>query len=80
MGSSRDENSAKVLPRRSDIEMESAALLGRDDVDLTQVPGVMLLEDEDCKLVDKIKEILGFHLNTPQDLLDLIDQLAILVF
>ena len=34
-------------------------ILGRDDVDLTQVPGVMLLEDEDCKLVDKIKEILG---------------------
>ncbi|CDM31311.1 Transcription factor, fungi [Penicillium roqueforti FM164] len=33
-------------------------ILGRDDVDLTQVPGVMLLEDEDCKLVDKIKEIL----------------------
>ncbi|KAJ5559045.1 hypothetical protein N7461_003017 [Penicillium sp. DV-2018c] len=34
-------------------------VLGRDDLDLTQVPGVMLLEDEDCKLVDKIKEILG---------------------
>ncbi|KAJ5611188.1 hypothetical protein N7510_007907 [Penicillium lagena] len=34
-------------------------ILGRDDVDLTQVPGVMLLEDEDCKLVDKIKEILN---------------------
>ncbi|KAJ5770197.1 uncharacterized protein N7511_002248 [Penicillium nucicola] len=33
-------------------------ILGRDDTDLTQVPGVMLLEDEDCKLVDKIKEIL----------------------
>lgn len=33
-------------------------ILGRDDEDLTQVPGVMLLEDEDCKLVDKIKEIL----------------------
>ncbi|KAJ5102237.1 hypothetical protein NUU61_004459 [Penicillium alfredii] len=33
-------------------------ILGREDVDLTQVPGVMLLEDEDCKLVDKIKEIL----------------------
>ncbi|KAL1965687.1 hypothetical protein VTN77DRAFT_5187 [Rasamsonia byssochlamydoides] len=34
-------------------------VLGRDEVDLTQVPGIMLLEDEDCKLIDKIKEILG---------------------
>ncbi|EPS32920.1 hypothetical protein PDE_07881 [Penicillium oxalicum 114-2] len=34
-------------------------MLGRDDVDLSQVSGVMLLEDEDCKLIDKIKEILG---------------------
>ncbi|KAJ5239152.1 hypothetical protein N7468_003771 [Penicillium chermesinum] len=34
-------------------------ILGRDDSDLTQVPGAMLLEDEDCKLVDKIKEILN---------------------
>ncbi|KAJ5690719.1 hypothetical protein N7462_005111 [Penicillium macrosclerotiorum] len=34
-------------------------ILGRDDIDLTQVPGVMLLEDEDCKLVEKIKEILN---------------------
>lgn len=33
-------------------------ILGRDDIDLTQVPGVMLLEDEDCKLIEKIKEIL----------------------
>jgi hypothetical protein len=33
-------------------------ILGRDNLDLTQVPGVMLLEDEDCKLVEKIKEIL----------------------
>lgn len=33
-------------------------VLGRDEVDLTQVPGIMLLEDEDCKLVDKIKDIL----------------------
>ncbi|KAG0153644.1 hypothetical protein PDIDSM_2298 [Penicillium digitatum] len=33
-------------------------ILGREDADLTQVPGIMLLEDEDCKLVDKIKEIL----------------------
>lgn len=34
-------------------------ILGREDVDLTEVPGVMLLEDEDCKLVDKIKDILS---------------------
>ncbi|OQE27668.1 hypothetical protein PENSTE_c004G07922 [Penicillium steckii] len=34
-------------------------ILGREEVDLTQVPGVMLLEDEDSKLVDKIKEILN---------------------
>lgn len=34
-------------------------ILGRDDIDLTHVPGVMLLEDEDCKLIDKIKEILS---------------------
>lgn len=34
-------------------------ILSREDIDLTQVPGVMLLEDEDIKLVDKIKEILG---------------------
>lgn len=33
-------------------------ILGRHDIDLTQVPGVMLLEDEDCKLIEKIKEIL----------------------
>ncbi|KAJ5159548.1 uncharacterized protein N7482_006552 [Penicillium canariense] len=34
-------------------------ILGRDDIDLTQVPGVMLLEDEDCKLIEKIKDILS---------------------
>ncbi|KAL1857760.1 hypothetical protein Plec18170_002984 [Paecilomyces lecythidis] len=34
-------------------------VLGRDDVDLTQVPGIMLLEDEDCKLIEKIKEFLS---------------------
>lgn len=34
-------------------------ILGRDDIDLTQVPGIMLLEEEDSKLIDKIKEILG---------------------
>lgn len=34
-------------------------VLGRDHVDLTQVPAIMLLEDEDGKLVDKLKEILS---------------------
>jgi hypothetical protein len=34
-------------------------VLGRDEIDLTQVPGIMLLEDEDCKLIDKAKEILN---------------------
>jgi DNA-directed RNA polymerase subunit RPC12/RpoP len=34
-------------------------VLGHDDVDLTQVPGIMLLDDEDGKLVEKIKEILA---------------------
>ncbi|EEA28619.1 C2H2 transcription factor (AmdX), putative [Talaromyces marneffei ATCC 18224] len=34
-------------------------ILGRDEVDFSQVPGIMLLEEEDCKLIDKIKEILG---------------------
>lgn len=34
-------------------------ILGRDEVDFGQVPGIMLLEEEDCKLIDKIKEILG---------------------
>ncbi|EED22853.1 C2H2 transcription factor (AmdX), putative [Talaromyces stipitatus ATCC 10500] len=34
-------------------------VLGRDEVDFSQVPGIMLLEEEDCKLIDKIKEILG---------------------
>ncbi|KAJ5894753.1 hypothetical protein N7495_006444 [Penicillium taxi] len=33
-------------------------ILGRDYTDLTQVPGVMLLEEEECKLVEKIKDIL----------------------
>ena len=27
--------------------------------DFSQVPGIMLLEEDDCKLIDKIKEILG---------------------
>ncbi|KZF26927.1 hypothetical protein L228DRAFT_243475 [Xylona heveae TC161] len=34
-------------------------VLGRDEIDYTQVPGIMLLEDEDCKLLDKIKEVLN---------------------
>lgn len=34
-------------------------LLGRDEVDLVQASRVMLLEEEDCKLLEKIKEILA---------------------
>ena len=34
-------------------------VLGRDDVDLTQVPAIMLLEDEDVKLLGKIQDVLG---------------------
>lgn len=34
-------------------------VLGRDEIDTTQVPGILLLEDEDCKLIEKIKEILS---------------------
>ncbi|KAB8069521.1 fungal-specific transcription factor domain-containing protein [Aspergillus leporis] len=34
-------------------------LLGRDEVDLVHATKVMLLEEEDCKLLDKIKEILA---------------------
>ena len=33
-------------------------VLGRDDVDFAQVPAVMLLEEEDCKLLAKVNEIL----------------------
>ena len=33
-------------------------ILGKDNIDYGQVPGIMLLEDEDCKLLDKITEIL----------------------
>ncbi|KAK0623818.1 fungal-specific transcription factor domain-containing protein [Immersiella caudata] len=32
-------------------------ILGQDEVDLTQVPAIMLLEDEDVKLLSKIQEI-----------------------
>jgi hypothetical protein len=33
--------------------------LGKDDIDLSQVPGIMLLEEEDCKLLTKIQEVLN---------------------
>jgi hypothetical protein len=33
-------------------------VLGQDEVDLTQVPAIMLLEDEDVKLLGKIQEVL----------------------
>ncbi|KAI0481352.1 DNA binding regulatory protein AmdX [Xylariaceae sp. FL0804] len=34
-------------------------ILGRDEVDLTGVPAIMLLEDEDVKLVAKVQELLS---------------------
>jgi len=34
-------------------------ILGKDDIDLSQVPGIMLLEEEDCKLLAKIQEVLN---------------------
>ena len=34
-------------------------ILGEDDIDYGQVPGIMLLDDEDCKLLEKINEILN---------------------
>ncbi|KAF7543964.1 hypothetical protein G7Z17_g10319 [Cylindrodendrum hubeiense] len=34
-------------------------ILGQDQVDLSQVPAIMLLEEEDVKLLDKIQEVLG---------------------
>ena len=33
-------------------------ILGKDEIDFGQVPGIMLLEDEDCKLLRKIEEVL----------------------
>ena len=33
-------------------------ILGKDKIDLTRVPAIMLLEDEDCKLMEKIDAIL----------------------
>ncbi|KAK5627875.1 hypothetical protein RRF57_003590 [Xylaria bambusicola] len=34
-------------------------ILGKDDVDVTAIPAVMLLEDEDIKLIVKIQELLA---------------------
>ncbi|ORY68433.1 fungal-specific transcription factor domain-containing protein [Pseudomassariella vexata] len=34
-------------------------ILGQDEVDPTQVPAIMLLEDEDVKLLDKVQEVLA---------------------
>ena len=34
-------------------------VLGRDEVDYGQVPAIMLLEEEDCKLLEKIAQILS---------------------
>ena len=34
-------------------------ILGKDDIDFGQVPGIMLLEDEDCKLLRKVDEVLN---------------------
>ncbi|KAL8947497.1 MAG: hypothetical protein Q9222_006226 [Ikaeria aurantiellina] len=33
-------------------------MLGRDDIDFTQVPAIMLLSEEDCKLFGKIHDII----------------------
>ncbi|KAI9716637.1 MAG: hypothetical protein M1828_007615 [Chrysothrix sp. TS-e1954] len=33
-------------------------ILGRDNIDYTQMPAIIMLEDEDCKLLDKISDIL----------------------
>jgi hypothetical protein len=34
-------------------------ILGHDEIDLSQVPAIMLLEDEDVKLLGKVQEVLG---------------------
>jgi hypothetical protein len=34
-------------------------IIGRDDIDFAQVPAIMLLEDEDVKLLEKLTEILN---------------------
>ncbi|PBP27525.1 DNA binding regulatory protein AmdX [Diplocarpon rosae] len=33
-------------------------ILGKDEIDFGQVPGIMLLEEEDCKLLAKVQEVL----------------------
>lgn len=33
-------------------------IIGQDDIDLTQIPAIMLLEEEDIKLVEKIVDVL----------------------
>lgn len=34
-------------------------ILGHDNIDFTQLPAIVLLEDEDIKLLEKIKDVLG---------------------
>jgi hypothetical protein len=34
-------------------------ILGKDEIEYGAVPGIMLLEDEDCKLLEKIQELLN---------------------
>lgn len=34
-------------------------ILGKDDIDYSQAPGVMLVEEEDCKLLGEINKIIG---------------------
>lgn len=34
-------------------------IIGKDEIDFGQVPGIMLLDDEDCKLLRQIEEVLG---------------------
>ena len=33
-------------------------ILGKDEIDFSQVPGIMLLGDEECKLLERINEVL----------------------
>lgn len=37
---------------------QDLGILGKDDIDFTQVPGIMLLEEEDCKLLLKIQDLI----------------------
>lgn len=34
-------------------------ILGKDEIDYTQVPAIMLLEEDDCKLLDKIHSVIA---------------------